>query len=157
MDDLKVSSSDCGYALIDKGGFQPLVPEGKYSVAYIEHQTGMFFGSPKVVFRFRVLNFGEHNGVVLERFYGVKKIVGKPGKWGNFKPPLHGDFLMEFVDCFHLDPKRLDRIPLSHFERNILLAEVKTVYTNSKQSQRPKQLRYSKVARLVKIDHEFSG
>lgn len=155
MRQLKVVSSNQRFASLSYTDFEPLIPEGKYHVAYTGHETCQKFKSPKAIFGFRILDFGDYNGTILNRYYNVDKFIGKPGKNGNFKPPKRGDFMLEFVRCFHVDPKRLDRLPLSYFSQNILLAQVVTVKRNSYGKTLPQALRYSRIGELLKVDNDF--
>lgn len=152
---LKVVESRLGVVEIHDE-LRPIVPDGVYRLGYVEHVTGIYFKQPKVCFRFRILDYGQHNGVVLERFYNVARIIGKPQKFGGFKPARNGHFLNEFVTCFDAHISRLDRLPLSLFERHILKGVVRTTDKDSTQRKRPKALRYSVIEQLIGVDDDFT-
>ena len=151
---LEVVHFNSSFALLDQHRNDPIVQEGRYNVGYVEHETCINFGKPKVVFSFRVLDYGKYNGAILKRFYNVARLIGKPAKGGNFKPPRRGDFMVEFVQCFHVDPRRLDRLPLSYFSQNILVAKVETVKRTSYNKITPEQMQYSKISELIKVNND---
>ena len=96
---------------------------------------------------FQIMDYGEFNGVVLERWYNVDGLIGKARRNGKFKPPFRGDFVSDYYSCFGAID-RLDQIPMSKFKGKTFRAKVRTVKRNSKQRDYPKGLQYSVIDTL---------
>ena len=132
---------------------QPLIPEGKYRLAFVRYETGLYFTYPKLAMRFKIVDHGEYFGLELPRYYNVKKFIGKPGKNGSFKPAKGSDFALEFCTCFPtVQIRRLDRIPMSHWKNDIFIGEVRTTIKNRVQRELPEQLQYSVISQILGID-----
>lgn len=131
----------------------PFVPAGVYSLVYIAHETHKFFNrSCKAVFWFRITDYGEHFGKVIPRYYNVKRLVGKPGRSGQFVPGRSSDFLREFCRVSTARIVRLDRLPLTDFQRVQIRARVRVVSQDAKQRELPDALRYSVVDELIGLE-----
>lgn len=132
----------------------PLVPEGEYRLKLVNHFTEKMFGNfPKLVLEFEVLDYGEHFGILLRRFYCVSKLKGKPGKKGKFIPPKRGDFLIEYCTLLGKSKLgRLDRIPMQPLYGRIIVGETRNVTHNNQQKALPAPLQYSVVARLLRVE-----
>lgn len=133
-------------------GLRPLIPTGLYQLAYLGYSTMYFVRQPKVVMRFRVLNHGPYFGVELERFYNVMRLIGKPGKNGNFKARASSDLVLDFCTVTVGRVSRLDRLPLTKMSNLILIGQVRTVAKNHSQRDLPELLKYSVVANLVGVE-----
>ncbi len=145
-----MSAPDSGYAAID-GERPALVLPGLYNVAFDRYYTWMMFGrAPKLTLCFRIVTMGEHFEKPLQRHYNIKKLIGRASVNGRFKVGFHCDFLLEFATLFGT-PARLDRIPMSNFEKHIFIAKVRTVSKGSAQREKPEGLQYSTIDELVKI------
>lgn len=145
-----MAAQDSGYAAID-GERPPLVPPGLYDVVFDRYYTWMMFGrAPKLTLRFHIITMGEHFEQTLCRHYNIKKLIGRPAASGRFKVGFSSDFLREFAKLFGA-PARLDRIPMSNFERHILIAKVRTVSRSSGQREIPDGLQYSTIDELCAI------
>jgi hypothetical protein len=133
--------------------FIPYVEPGVYTMSYVYHETRNFFRNhPKAVFWFRIVDMGANFGVVLPRYYNVKRLVGKKkGKGGLFVPGRSSDFIREYCQLFPDRIKRLDRIPLSLFSGILVRAKVRTVERDRKQSRLADILRYSVIDEIVGI------
>lgn len=132
--------------------FAPLVPPGEYGLKLVEHRTGIFFKTPRLVLDLQISDFGEYHGVLLHRYYNVARLIGKPGKNGHCKHKLSGDFMMEYYRLFPTDPRlRLDRISLQKFYNQLLIGRVRTVGANNRQQKLPDQLMHSVVGELVGV------
>lgn len=138
--------------LID-GDLPPLIKPGEYEVVLVEYRTAMFFGrAAKLVLSFKIIEPGEGFEAVLERYYNLQRIIGKPGKNGDFKVGKRSDFLRELCTVFPtLNVRRLDRIPMSCFDGVIIKARIDTVTHDTKQAPIPKPLQYSKVSKLLGV------
>jgi hypothetical protein len=97
----------------------PLVKPGIYDLVFVDFRTAMMFmgKAPKLIMDFRIVSMGEYFGTILSRYYNVLRIIGKPEQHGRFKASRQGDFLREYMTLFTGKLNRLDRIPMSYFER----------------------------------------
>lgn len=144
---VKVDSwSDSAAGIIE--GVRPLIPPGDYQLAFVGHHTMIFCRAPKVALRFRVIDQGPHFGTELERFYNVRRLVGKQGKNGKFKIGASSDLLLEFCRCAPDRVARLDRLPITALKQHIVIGEVHTVDRNRNQVELPEPLRYSVIKAL---------
>lgn len=132
----------------------PLIPEGDYRFKLTEHETTTQFGTPKLILTFQLLDFGPLHGTRLKSYYNVERLIGKPGKKGKVKHKRTGDFLVEYFTILPAQPKpkRFDRIPLEPLYNSEIVCSVVTVKQNSKREPLPKQLWYSKVGHMVRIN-----
>jgi hypothetical protein len=147
---IPIPSNKEGEGQIDWSG-PPLVPNGIYDVGFVSYSTAYMFNKvPKLVLNFRILDFGEHNGKVLPRYYNVKRIKGRPRKNGDFKVGRRSDFVHEYATLFGL-PRRLDRVSMTPFKSVIIKAKVEVVTSDYKQRQMPEALKYSKIAELREV------
>jgi len=103
-----------------------------------------------LVLWFSINTYGDHFGVLLPRYYNVKRLKGKVGKNGDFIVSANCDFIREYASLFTL-PRRLDRIPMSTFYTKIFIGSVRTVITGFKQKPIPEQLQYSVIGSLDKV------
>jgi hypothetical protein len=145
-----VSEQDSGYAAID-GERPSLVPPGVYEVGFVAFSTFILFGrASKLNLQFKVLTMGEHFEKRISRYYNVTRLIGRPGPCGRFKVGFCSDFAREYARLFPM-PNRLDRIPMSAFEKHIFLANVRTVEKGAQQESIPDALRYSTISELISI------
>lgn len=136
------------------GKAPPLVEPGEYDLVLVDYETSRMFGkAEKLALNFRIVTQGPHFGEVVSRYYNVKRIIGKPAKGGRFQVARGSNFLFEYMTIFeHLgQPKRLDRVPMSHFENNIIIGRVKTVVKNYNQRKLPHALQYSVIEELLRV------
>jgi hypothetical protein len=140
-----------GYGVLD-GDRPPLILPGLYDFRFDYYETKVLFGrAPKLVLWFTVVTFGEYfDRVRLPRYYNLAKLMEKPRKWGRFKVGYKSDFLREYATLFSA-PLRLDRIPMSAFEKVMVEGKVRTVSTGSKQEAIPAGLQYSVIGQLVEV------
>ena len=150
---LKVVTSNRSFTIDDSG--DPLIKEGVYRCKldhWVTVRLPMFKNAEKLVLTFSIIDFGECMNTKVRAFYNVK-LMGKPQKYGNFKPPKRGKFMMDFCTCFPNCPiKRADRIPLSFLEKAIIKCRVKTISKNHKQVGLPEALQYSIIDSLMGVD-----
>ena len=142
-----------GSAQID-GDLSPLIKPQKYDLSFEYYETAKLFGGKafKLVLWFKVITLGEYFDVRLPRYYNVKRIMGNPQKYGNFKIGAKCDFLREYANLFGLPVSgRLDRIPMSKFEGAIIEGKVRTVKHGINQHSIHEALQYSVIAELVKV------
>ena len=140
-----------GYGTLD-GEPSPLILPGLYDFRFDYYETKVLFGrAPKLVLWFTVITYGDYfDRIRLPRYYNLARLMEKPRKWGRFKVGYKSDFLREYATLF-LTPPRLDRIPMSAFERVIVVGKVRTVSSGSKQQAIPAALQYSVIGQLVEL------
>jgi len=145
-----MAAQECGYAALD-GERPALVPPGVYDVGFCGFSTFILFGrASKLNLQFKILTMGEHFEQRVSRYYNIARLIGRPGVNGRFKVGFSSDFLRDYARLFPV-PSRLDRIPMSNFERHIFTARVRTVEKGSQQESIPDGLRYSVISELIGI------
>jgi hypothetical protein len=139
------------YGSLDGEPLRQIKP-GDYELRFDHYETAVMFGrAPKLVLWFTIISIGPYFDCVrLARFYNVRRLIGRPARYGGFKAGFHGEFIREYGRLFRV-PTRLDRIPMTVFERHILIGRVRTVARGSNQREIPEGLRYSVVAELLRI------
>ena len=149
--DMPVDDDTSIFAVIDDNQPARIIP-GVYDLRFDYFETRVMFGRcPKLVMWFTVITMGEYfNCVQLPRYYNISKLMEKPKKWGRFKVGLKSDFVRDYGRLFDI-PTRLDRFPMSVFERVIIEAKVRDVTTGSNQREIPKGLRYSVIHEFVRL------
>jgi hypothetical protein len=140
-----------GYGTLD-GDRPPLIVPGLYDFRFDYYETKVLYGrAPKLVLWFTVISFGDYfDRIRLPRYYNLTKLIGRAQRFGRFKPGFKSDFLREYATLFQM-PQRPDRIPMSVFEKVIVVAKVRTVTTGSKQEAIPTALQYSVIGQLVGV------
>lgn len=140
-------------SLFELPDHKPLIPEGKYHFKLLYHETSQPYPKsyPKLTFWMQVADFGECNGVIVPRYYNVKRLKGKSGKKGRFVPTRSGDFLIEYFKLLPDATSRVDRLAMQPLYNKLIFAEVSTVKLNNLRKELPKQLHYSKVSRLIEL------
>jgi len=130
----------------------PKIPPGEYAVQMKRFKTAMMFGgkAPKLVIDFVIVEQGEYFGLVLPKYYNVKRLIGRPQEGGRFKVGATGDFARDYFRLFYVGDRRLDRLPMSLWEGVTLLAKVSTV-KRARDGDIPEALQYSKIERLIKV------
>ena len=143
-----------GYGSIE-GDELPLVKQGIYKIVFVSYETAKLFNgkSLKLILWFRIVSEGEYFGIILPRYYNVKRIIGQPMKNGNFSITRNSNFVREYVDLFGL-PHRLDRIPMTAFKNVIFKAATRTVTSGFNQKKIHKSLQYSVISELLEV-HEL--
>ncbi len=128
------------------------IKPGVYEMIFVDYKTAyMFMGkAKKLVMTFRISSFGAAFGIELQRFYNISSLVGQPGHHGRFKASTKGAFLREYMTLFTGQVSRLDRIPMSLFEGQIIEGVVETV-TRAQGRELPKELHYSVIRELRRI------
>ena len=106
--------------------------------------------APKLIMNFRIVTFGDYFETELSRYYNVPRIIGKPQRYGRFKCSKKGAFLREYMTLFTGRIKRLDRIPMSYYEEQIIEGRVGTV-KRSQGKDIPIELQYSVITELCRL------
>ena len=130
----------------------PKIPPGEYTVQMKTFTTAMMFGgkAPKLVIDFVIVEQGDHFGLVLPKYYNVKKLIGRPQQGGRFQASAKGDFARDYFELMQMGDRRLDRLPMSVMEGVTFLAKVSTV-KRARDRDIPEALQYSKIDRLIKV------
>jgi hypothetical protein len=128
-----------------------LVPPGTYRLRFLGWSTHILFGrAQKVALHFAVMDFGEHFGTRVLRWYNAS--VKQPtGQVGRFKAGWTSDLLREYA-CLVGMPSRSDRIALTRYEPLLLVGQIETVDSTSRQEKLPPELQYSVVRKLLRVE-----
>lgn len=131
---------------------QTVVAPGLYRLAFVNATTALAFQkAPKLALRFRIVDMGEYFGMQLDRWYNVKRLIGRPGRGGRFQTGRHSDFLREYLTLFPDAVKRLDRMSFKPYRSVIIRGRVETVTHNKKQQPLPAPLQYSIIRELLEV------
>ncbi len=133
----------------------PLVPEGKYVLRYMSWETRDYFGQPKVIVHFAIAE-GENAGTPIERFYNVAALFGSPKKYGRFKPCGPRSHLIRELRRLIGDSCSTVDLSFSMLEGKRILAEVKTVTSDSQKEILQRSSHYSRVGKLIQILYTIS-
>jgi hypothetical protein len=129
-----------------------IVPPGIYRVAFKHWFTAAMFGrAKKLALVFRIVDYGQHFDVELRRWYNIQRFIGPPGRNGGFKAGACSDLVREFAALCGFMGRR-DRIPLSTYSKLVLVAEVGTVTSDSRQRELAAGAQYSVIQRLVRVE-----
>ena len=129
----------------------PKMPPGEYAVQMKKFKTAMMFGkASKLIIDFVIVEQCDYFGLVLPKYYNVKRLIGRPQEGGRFKVGPTGDFARDYFRLFDIGDRRLDRLPMSLWEGVTLLAKVSTV-KRARDGDIPEALQYSKIERLIKV------
>lgn len=129
----------------------PRIPPGEYAVQMKTFKTAMMFGkAPKLIIDFVIVEQCDYFGLVLPKYYNVKRLIGRPQEGGRFKAGATGDFARDYFDLMQMSYRRLDRLPMSVMEGITFLAKVSTV-KRARDRDIPEALQYSKIERLIKV------
>jgi len=140
------------YAVVE-GAAPALVAPGTYDLRFKHWETLLMFGcAPKLALWFTIIEMGSpyFDQVQLARYYNVKRIMGKPRKYGRFAVGPRSDALTEYGRLFSVKV-RPDRIAFSRLEGVIVRGRVRTVTRASDQREIPECLRYSVLDELVEV------
>lgn len=130
------------------GDLIPLIPTGDYLVTLDHYKTQIMFGrQPKLIIGFKIVQ-GEHLGVVVAKFYNVRKLKSKAGPRGKFEVGRHSDYLFDYARLHGL-PQRLDRLSMKPWRNSLFKARVLTVKTGRGGRELPERLQYSKIDKFV--------
>ena len=127
-----------------------LVPEGGYELRYVDYETATFYGNPKVVVHFAIVNPEGYAGLPVDRFYNVTKLTGPPGRFGNYVAPQRGALIREFKRIAK-PTGRSDRISFAKFKNKRIIGDIETVKTDYKRERLQQDDQYSRVKELVSV------
>ena len=127
-----------------------LVPEGEYELRYVDYETATYYGSPKVVVHYAIIEPEEFAGLPVDRFYNAKKLTGPPGRFGKYVAQRRGDLFREFKKLVGR-AERLDRLRFARLKGQRVIGEIQTVKIDHKHEELPEDDRYSRIRRLIKV------
>lgn len=127
---------------------RPWIPEDtELELKYLDYSTVVMFSAPKLVVRFTVMTMGEHFEAVLERWYRVRQLKGKPKKYGNFTVGASSDYYRDYCRLLGT-PARKDRLSLTPLKHKVVMGSCRTVTVDSSQRALPEPTRYSVLEKL---------
>lgn len=127
----------------------PLIPEGTYTVICLEYKEGLYFNTPKLYLKFRVLDPGTYEGTELSMYINLTYA----GTNRRFKkvPNKSKYFLQWVIANNNKRPNRQDKMSHRIFKDGIFEAVVKTVKPKfPDKTEQPESLHYSKIDSLKK-------
>ena len=129
----------------------PRIPSGEYEVQMRKFKTAIMFGkAAKLIIDFVIVEQCDYFGLVLPKYYNVKRLIGRPQERGRFKVGATGDFARDYFRLLQVGHRRLDRLPMGVMEGVTFLAKVSTV-KRARDRDIPEALQYSKIERLIKV------
>lgn len=117
---------------------KPLIPEGTYSIQYLRHEKRKYHGDDKLYVYFQVVTQGPVFGTQLFKIYNY------------YSSPPAGSQL--FKDLHRLSGKRVkknSRFSMELFQKDILLALIRTVKKDSNQVPLPEYMQYSVIGLIL--------
>ena len=130
-----------------------LVPDATYRLKFQYYETRYVFTVPRCVVHFTILDIGPHFGKKLEAWYGVRKLMGKTKRFGNFKASKKHDLYRDYVRVLGAPTaNRKDRLSFAGLKDKIVLGTTRTVKQDSKQQLLPDGAQYSIIDRLEGIE-----
>ncbi len=127
-----------------------LVPEGEYELRYVDYETRRYYGSPKVVVRFSIVEPEKYASSPVERFYNAKKLTGPPGRFGSYVATIRGDLFREF-NRIAGRAERPDRISFARLKNRRIIGAIETVRIDHNRAELPRDDQYSRIACLVRV------
>ncbi len=132
---------------------KPKIPNGEYVVEFVRYYTAVMFRekTPKVCLVFAIVD-GKFAGIEIERYYSAGRLIGSPGKEGDFKALSQTCVMrMEYCNCFpDQDIARLDRIPMTRWKTGRFLVRTRSTKLNHQRRAIPSQLRFSVIGKIIK-------
>ena len=126
--------------------YEPSVPDGIYRFAYVRHSYVMAFSkSWKLFVQFRIIDEGKYFGVLVKRYYNVKKVNKK------YRPPPTGNLNRDMRKLFGPDSIK-GGTPFAKLRKSIVVAETETVKKDYLGKYLGKENEYSKITKLIRIE-----
>jgi len=127
-----------------------LVPEREYELRYVDYETAIYYGSPKVVVHYVIIEPEQYAGLPVDRFYNVTRLIGPPGRFGKYVASHRGNLFREFKKLIG-HTERLDRLRFAQLKGQRVIGEIQTVKTDHKHQELPEDDRYSRIKRLLHV------
>ena len=127
-----------------------MVPEGEYELRYIDYETAIYYGNPKVIVHYAICAPEEYAGLPVDRFYNAKKLTSPPGRFGKYKAKPRGHLIREFRKLVG-PAERLDRIAFARLRGKRVIGDVRTVRRDHNRESLSDNDQYSRVSRLLAV------
>lgn len=128
-------------------GSKPLIPDGEYSVQYVNYERGNIHGNEKLYLYFSIVDQGPHFNVRLRKNYNYYS-----------SPPCGSDLHKDLSLLLGRPFKKNTRISLEVFKNSVLRIKTRTVTHDRKQNPYAEHTRYSVIdAILGKETGPYSG
>lgn len=131
-------------------GHQTLIPPGIYQAVYVNHETTHGNWGPKVKIIFRITDLGPYYETLVEAWYNVKALKAKPGKSRGLILSRHCKLSTELLKVLGVK-ERVSRITPAQLRGKLLEITVRTVKTNSRQSEYATIQQYSVVDSINRL------
>ena len=129
--------------------YEPLIPDGSYSVTFIGYNFTHTFGNPRLKLYFQIAELSEYKNCVFTKWLNVIYYDQKKNGKFNFKVSKRSDFIKLWKKIFpDLKIKRFDRFTLSNLKGIVLQAKIKASVKDYKQKLVDEDLRISKIVDL---------
>ena len=127
-----------------------LVPDGEYELRYVDYETATYYGNPKVVVHYSIIDPEEYAGLHVDRFYNALRLTSPPGRFGKYVAPRRGDLFREFKKLVGRS-ERLYRLRFTQLKDQRVIGEIQTVKTDHRHEELPEEDRYSRIKRLLHV------
>jgi hypothetical protein len=131
---------------IDWGNYI-IIPEGKYQVMYVSHETTDGSFGAKVKITFTITSFGEFFGKHIDAWYNLKEIK-KVGKGKAISLSRHSKLTGELFNALGYK-ERVSRLSPQALNGKLLWVNVRTVIKNSRQKSLHELQKYSVVDSII--------
>jgi len=131
-------------------GSDPLIPQGEYQAVYVTHEIirGSFGIKAKVTFR--IISQGEHFETLIPAWYNIKDGSQGKRKGGKIKVARGSKLTSELLKVLQIKT-RIDRLTPAMLRGYVLMVNVRTVKTDSRQKKLNPPQQYSIIDSLVCI------
>lgn len=127
-----------------------LIPEGWYTAKCINQEMAEYWGDPKIIFTFQIIDV-EYSGTQLQCFFNVQK---KPNTTGgiDYMPGLRGHYMRMLRRVFGSQMGDADSLPQpQELVDRMFNVEVETVGSDHQRNSLDKANRYSKVKTNIEL------
>ena len=131
---------------IDWGNYI-IIPEGKYQVMYVSHETTNGSFGAKVKITFTIASYGEFFGKHIDAWYNLKEIK-KVGKGKAISLSRHSKLTGELFNALGYK-ERVSRLSPQALKGKLLWVNVRTVIKNSRQKSLHELQKYSVVDSII--------
>lgn len=121
------------------------LPAGRYLATYAGHVVIPLFGRQKLRVDFRLVR--EHAGALVSRWYHLKR--NQKHQKDRIAAGPKSDLVRDWRTVFGRSPPRLDRIPLSALDGNVVVVEVRDVEYDQRQRELTGANVYSVVDQII--------
>lgn len=126
-----------------------LIPEGIYTLKFIQHETTQLWGK-KVILSFEVVDVSDYYGVEMKRYYNIDNFIGPQKVGGAFDAGKGSAYVKEYMDIFP-DTRDIAEINIDNFKGKTVLGKVSTVKSDHRKQSIHECLQYSRIERLIEL------